>query len=505
MRALVLAHGDGRRWANAAGRDFLDQPKHFVDVDGETLISRLVRQLADLFVDVIVVGPDDRYRFDDARLVTLDHDINGCGSDMGKFLDTEHLWSPTERTVILWGDCYYDDDLLAAIVAHNDDRYHVWRRPGRSEVTGARWDESFAVSFGPAEHDAVTTAARFVADLVTTGQLKSSHIRTHMVAMCGHTDPAVLDDLDVAADCPNQTHVDGWSDDFDSPNEWREWMRRRFHHDGHRVGVCIPWSPADVWRNSSHRWCLEWWDRLGVDVFIGGDRTDGRFPNRSAMRNDAARQASAAGCDVLFFADSDTFVSPEQFWSSVCLAVHRQQLVLAFSRYVRVTRQATSRLMRRGFDLNDRSARHLVRRAYKSNGHISGALAVPAALFTETGGYDERFSRWGYEDRAFHLAACTLAGDAPRIPGDAYHWFHPPAVDRDRNAPDSIEAARLARRYYIAAAWVPEDGAVQQAIELGLVDPIVLADDAGPDVAAVRSLLAEPGGPLAVLAPTGGQ
>src|SRR5690606_40957536 len=116
--------------------------------------------------DVVVIGPDDdRYRMDGARLVTLD-DTDPCGCDMSKFVATAPLWAADDRTVLLWGDCYYSDDLIRSVVNHVDDDYHVWRRPGASSVTGHRWDESFAVSFGPAEHARVLEVAWQVAAMV---------------------------------------------------------------------------------------------------------------------------------------------------------------------------------------------------------------------------------------------------------------------------------------------------------------------------------------------------
>lgn len=512
MRVLVLAQGAGRRWDQPYG-PFLGHPKHFVTVDGETLLERQVRLFAARGCEVVVVGPDDpRYRVPGAQLVTLDKP-DPTGTNMDKFLATAPLWAQDGRTVIVWGDCYLTERVADLVADHDDDGYHVWRRPGRSKVTGAKWDESHAVSFGPAEHERVIAAAHRVVELIRSGALQHrrtpgadpSHIRTHLAAMAG-APVERLDDVNHTAGLPMQTHVDDWSDDFDTPREWLAWMRRRLTHDGVRVAVCIPYEPADRWRDDAYKWVLDWYRSVGVPIYTGRDRTGGEHPNRSAMRNDAARQAITDGAHVLFHADADTFVTHDQFWTAAALAHHQRQMVLAFNEYVRIgSRTATLRWRTRGLTVTDAFVNDVTRRDQVWRNHAAGAYAIPVGLWDRVGGYDERFVRWGYEDRALWLAAGTLGGFAQRVHGRAFHWFHPPAPDKDRTAPDSIEAARLAARYYRAAAWVPESGAVLKAIELGLIDPIDLPADAEPDPERMLALLAEPGGPLAdQLATVGG-
>lgn len=505
MRVLVLAQGTGRRWDTDDG-PYLGRPKHFVQVDGETLLHRQVRLFASRGCEVVVVAPDDpAYDVPPARRVTLD-DPDPTGSNMSKFTATAPLWAADERTVITWGDCWLEARTVDSIVDHPGDDYHVWRRPGASATTGARWDESFAVSFGPAEHDRVLAAADRIVDLVRSGRLRHrrvegadpTHIRTHLAAMCGVSDHQ-LDDVEHTASLPNQTHVDGWDDDFDTPAEWRGWIGRRMA-GRYRVGVCIPWSAGERWRNNSFEWTTRLWRHYGLPVFLGDDTTAGKNPNRSAMRNDAARKALDAGCDVLFFADADTFVLDDQVWAAAHLALDRNQAVLAFDVYTRATRGRTIRSLRTNVaGVDRRFVRSAGAGGESRRSHASGAYAIPARLWHQVGGYDERFVRWGFEDRAFWLACNTFGGVAPRIAGQALHWWHPPAPDKDRRHPEHLEAAALARRYYTAAAWVPDSGAVLRAIEQGDLDPIELADDATPDVDAMRSILAEPGAPLATV------
>jgi hypothetical protein len=480
-RVLVLAHGDGRRWCDESGAPFLGIPKHLVEIEGETLLGRACRLMLARGCEVIVVGPDDRYRVPGCALEHLDA-INACGCDMGKLLDCRHLWSTTERTVIMWGDVWYSEECADSIASRDGGDYHVWRRPGRSRTTGHKWDESFAVSFGPGEHARVIDRAEYVAGLVASGQVKASHIRSHLAAM-DRLVPAMWENLRRVAKLPSQTHVDDWTDDFDSPAEWEAWTTRRARQSA-SVGVCIPWCGGDSWRTRSFEWTRAHWESLGVPIYIGADSTGGEWPNRSAARNDAASRALADGVEVLFFADSDTWVSADQLWDAALGAGARGQLVLAFDVYLRVSRRRTESL------INARKIewRRLRASAYRSTSHASGAMAIPASLWHTVGGYDERFVRWGFEDRAFWLACNTLAGEAPRVSGPAAHWWHPTAEDKDRSSPDFLAGEELGRRYKFAAAFAPKAGAMS---------PIVLPEGAVPDPDEMRRILAEPGGPLA--------
>ena len=226
MRVLVLAHGDGRRWENN-GKPYLGAAKHFVRVDGETLLARAVRLFAAHGTEVVVVAPDDRYDIAGVSRVAL-ADPWPVDCDMSKFLATRHLWAADRRTIIVWGDVFYTEAAVATIVGHTSDDYHVFRRPGASTVTGHRWDESFAVSFGQHEHDRVAEMAAMIADMHARGLIKRTHIRTHYAAMIGvaYRHGRDVDAIRAVRATPHQTHIDDFTDDIDTPAEWLEFVSR---------------------------------------------------------------------------------------------------------------------------------------------------------------------------------------------------------------------------------------------------------------------------------------
>lgn len=218
MRALVLAHGNGDRWHGHLGG-----PKQLVvEVDGEAVLARTVRQLRDRDVaPVLIVAPDERFALG-APVVSLANPFpTGCDQD--KFFATAHLWNPHGRTTIFWGDCYYTDQAMDMIVAHNLPGLHYFRRPWPSTLTGHAWDESFAVTFTPDTHPHVLAAAARVTDLWARGLLRATHIRTHYAAALGFADHE-LDDVARLVDTPHQTVVDDWTDDFDRPEDYERWQ-----------------------------------------------------------------------------------------------------------------------------------------------------------------------------------------------------------------------------------------------------------------------------------------
>lgn len=83
QRAIIIAAGDGTRWGN-----YLDRPKHFIEIDGETILHRTVRLLNENGItDVHVVGGrDPRYLIAGSELYLPNLNPDNGGAD--KFLST---------------------------------------------------------------------------------------------------------------------------------------------------------------------------------------------------------------------------------------------------------------------------------------------------------------------------------------------------------------------------------------------------------------------------------
>jgi hypothetical protein len=144
-RVIVLAAGEASRWGN-----YLDVPKHFVDIGGEPLLHRTVRQFSS-YGEIIITGPDaDRYHVEGASLYVPEAIPESW--DTKKFLDNVELWDPTGRTILLWGDTYYSDAAVKTIMDHEPVDWLVYGRMSGSEITGCGYGEIFAYSFMSQAH-----------------------------------------------------------------------------------------------------------------------------------------------------------------------------------------------------------------------------------------------------------------------------------------------------------------------------------------------------------------
>lgn len=64
------------------------------------------------------------------------------------------------------------------------------------------------------------------------------------------------------------------------------------------------------------------------------------------------------------------------------------------------------------------------------NNSVGGIIITTTQTYWALGGMDEHFQQWGFEDRAFHLAAATLS-TTHRTPGIVFSFNH--AADRDQS------------------------------------------------------------------------
>ena len=105
MTYIIMADGKGNRWNN-----FTDKPKHLIEIDGETLLERLVRQLRffDDSSQVIITAHDKRYEVTGA----MRYEPKNNYDEIDRF--TSELIA--DNVCFLYGDTYYTDEAIAEIV-----------------------------------------------------------------------------------------------------------------------------------------------------------------------------------------------------------------------------------------------------------------------------------------------------------------------------------------------------------------------------------------------------
>jgi hypothetical protein len=184
--------------------------KHLTMVEGETLLGRVVRQFGESGCEVIVTG----HYVEGVTTVVVppprDAEMHG-----DKYLATEQWWSTTDRTIHVYGDTWYSDEAVTAILADDRKTWLLFGRRGGSELTGKPSPECFAHSFWPKEHELEKLAIH---------SFEAGHFADLPIANAG---------LDVFwqrffGDVRFVT-IDDWTEDFDTPAQLATWLLRRPH------------------------------------------------------------------------------------------------------------------------------------------------------------------------------------------------------------------------------------------------------------------------------------
>lgn len=225
-RAIILCAGEATRWAN-----YLNTPKHLVEIEGERILDRTVRLLRAQGVrdiHVVVKSDDLRYRIPGSRLyvASVDYELN---ADADKFLSSRVLWNGNGRTLVIYGDCYFTEEAIEAIVSEARIEWLLFCRPFPSALTGTPWGECFAQSFYPQHLARHEEALHRIARLYKSGRIKRCGGWEHYNAMIGRSD----EDLEQCRPdgtytmLGNYVEINDWSEDFDFPEDYILWRKRR--------------------------------------------------------------------------------------------------------------------------------------------------------------------------------------------------------------------------------------------------------------------------------------
>jgi glycosyltransferase involved in cell wall biosynthesis len=190
--------------------------------------------------------------------------------------------------------------------------------------------------------------------------------------------------------------------------------------------LCIPFSSNELYRKKAFEVVYEYYKQLGYYIFVG--ESEEPF-NRAAARN--ACVPSFLDWDILVFLDADILVPLPQIEKAIDTAFKNQEMVLAYTNLYFLDKEQT--------DLFHETKEIANNWKKKVENQTSGAFAIPKKLWNKVGGQDERFTKWGGEDRAFYYtcAAFTNQKENKRISGYAYHLWH------EKNPTDDFSFLRI--------------------------------------------------------------
>lgn len=196
------------------------------------------------------------------------------------------------------------------------------------------------------------------------------------------------------------------------------------------VSFVIPYRSEDV---SRRRQILDWnLERLALlfpdaEVIVTSD-DGGEVFNRSQARNNGAKIASGS---VLAFVDADTVFNKHTVAAGVDAIGRGAPWVIPYGTYYRTDESSANAILNTspGTVLMDHLYTYTHVFDYPPTRYeeaISGLILIPREKFLDMGGYNEGFSGWGYEDRAFVSAADLLVGRHMRcFEGSVFHLWHP--------------------------------------------------------------------------------
>lgn len=191
---------------------------------------------------------------------------------------------------------------------------------------------------------------------------------------------------------------------------------------GRRVPIQFGASREDIFS-----WVKARWEALYPSFELVTAGSGDRAINRSAARNEAFRRCSG---DVVIVADADIVFHHVNVRIALEHIENGKRWVVGFDRYEQLDGPDTRKVLARDpVDLIERPARP----RWSTDQGNAGLLVMTRGAFTEVGGYDERFTGWGWEDWAIANALHTLVHPMLTVPGYVLHLRHPPSANRGRD------------------------------------------------------------------------
>lgn len=194
-----------------------------------------------------------------------------------------------------------------------------------------------------------------------------------------------------------------------------------------RAVIVIPYRGTDRWRREAFARVHAQARTLGLRVVVGDSGDEpfaiGRTWNRLAV--------DAGEWDYLVRWGADFLLEdPRQVLAAIRALEGRDGYVSAASRAHRQTHlEAKRRIVR-----------------YRGPATFGAPSVVTRTVWESVGGFDERFTGWGHEDRAFLHGVELLFGKRARVPGGQCVLWHP-------RAPRGSDDAYMGRRDANLELW----------------------------------------------------
>jgi hypothetical protein len=177
-----------------------------------------------------------------------------------------------------------------------------------------------------------------------------------------------------------------------------------------RVSILIPWRTDNGPRERAFNHIRAQWEATGAQVCVGVDDDGGPF-NCSRAQNRAFRQAKH---DTLLMVGADTL--PDIGVLCTVDGLNSFDWMPLFEKTAYYSKESTERILA-GANPNAEPFEYELP-------FCTGPVALTREAYIATGGMDERFSGWGYEDAAFRQTLAGLFGAPPAFPATCRCLWH---------------------------------------------------------------------------------
>ncbi len=219
-KVIIPVGGRQERWGN-----YLGISKHNIEVNGETLIKRIVRLFMSFGIkDITLVGQDpELHQIEGTKF--FKPKIDEENKDANKYLDSEEAWNKNGRTVIVFGDTYFTDKAIYKIVFDQSRDWMLLARPIES-ILGKKYGESYGLSFYPHDVNKIKEAGARSVDLYNR-QIANGASLAHLYR-CLIGIPDELINKPLWGD-----HIiasNDLTDDFDNKEDFHRFFSRKDYH-----------------------------------------------------------------------------------------------------------------------------------------------------------------------------------------------------------------------------------------------------------------------------------
>lgn len=212
-RVIIAAFGDGGDKWRINGKLYLDTPKHLIEIEGEQLLYRTIRQALKYSDDVWVSCSDDpRYMISKEVKYFKPTPTENIGG-IGFLVDNEPIFSKDDRTVLLFGDTRYTNNAMRTIITDESRELVYYGRMGGSQLTGCGYGEGLAHSWYPEHKQELLGGCEAAIDAYRNGYFRTTSWEVAR-SYSGYAD------LSVHKTPKNFCEISGYTEDIDFPRDY---------------------------------------------------------------------------------------------------------------------------------------------------------------------------------------------------------------------------------------------------------------------------------------------